>query len=270
MDFLKKHYEKIVPAVALLALIVSAILLAVRISDLSSELESAPASAPRVPPVPHAALQTYSNAIQALAQPPLWTNVPVKMFDPIPIGPVIVTPPPRATNEFPVILMKVVRLPFKLLFKAYSYDASTNEGYNFQINFQFRKRTFFTRAVRDGIKDHYEDTGYRIVGFMKKSATVNDPSLGGKREKDVSELTVQHAGNNPVVLVLGQEAEEQEPVAQVRCAGAGPIQDYRRGQLIECQRKTYRIVDIVVDSDPKRMVIVNTQTQEQHIIKSQQ
>ncbi|HUJ72015.1 MAG TPA: hypothetical protein VLZ30_07210, partial [Verrucomicrobiae bacterium] len=96
------------------------------------------------------------------------------------------------------------------------------------------------------------------------------PSLGGNHEKDVSELTVQHAGDNPVVLVLGQEAEEKEPVAQVRCTSTGPIGDYRRGQLIECQRRTYRVVDIVVDSDPKRMVIVDTQTQEQHIIKSQQ
>lgn len=267
MDFLKKHYEKIVPAVALLALIVSAILLAMKVGALSSELESAPTSAPRVPPVPHAVLETYSNAIQALAQPPLWTNVPVKMFDQIPVGLVIQGP---VSNEFPVVLMKVARMPFKLLFMTYSYDASTNEGYNFQINFQFRIRTFFTRAVRDAIKDRYEDTGYRIVKFEKKSTIVHDRSLGGNREKDVSELTVQHAGDNPVLLVLGRESEEQEPVAQVRCTAAGPTRDYRRGQLIECQRKTYRIVDIVVDSDPKRMVIVNTQTQEQHIIKSQQ
>jgi hypothetical protein len=267
MDFLKKHYEKIVLAVALLALIVSAILLALKISSLSSELETAPTSASKVATAPHAAVETYSNAIQALAQPPLWTNVPVKPFDPKPIGPVF---PGAVSNEF-VILMKVARMPFKLLFMTYSYDASTNEGYNFQINFQFRKRTFFTRAVRDGIKDRYEDTGYRIIKFEKKSTLVNDPSLNNvKREKDVSELTVQHAGNNPVLLVLGQEAEEHEPVAQVRCTPTGPTQDYRRGQLIECQRKTYRIVDIVVDSDPKRMVIVDTQTQEQHIIKSQQ
>lgn len=267
MDFLKKHYERIVLAVALLALIVSAILLALKVSSLSSELETAPSSASKVVAAPRAAVQIYSNAIQALAQPPLWTNVPVKPFDPKPIGPVVQAP---GSNEFPVVLMKATRLPFKLLFMTYSYDASTNQGYNFQINFQFRKRTFFTRAVRDAIKDHYEDTGYRIVKFEKKSTTVNDPSLGRNREKDVSELTVQHEGNNPVILVLGQEAEEQEPVAQVRCAGVGPTLDYRRGQLIECQRKTYRIVDIVVDSDPKRMVIVDTQTQERHIIKSQQ
>lgn len=215
MDFLKKHYEKIVLAVALLALIVSAILLALKISDLSADQGVTPSAVAKVTAAPRAVVDPYSNAIQQLAQPPLWTNVPAKMFDPIPIGPVIAQAP--GSNEFPVILMNVTRLPFKLLFKAYSYDASTNMGYNFQINFQFRKRTFFTRAVHDGIKDHYEDTGYQIVTFEKKLSTVNDPSLGAKREKDVSELTVQHAGNNPVVLVLGQESEEQEPV------GAGAL-----------------------------------------------
>jgi hypothetical protein len=268
MDFLKKHYEKIVLAVTLLALIVSAILLALKISDLSAGLGVTPSVVAKVTAAPRAVIGPYSNAIQQLAQPPLWTNVPVKMFDPISLVPVIAASP--GSNEFPVVLMKVTRLPFKLLFMTYSYDASTNVGYNFQINFQFRKRTFFTRAVHDSIKDHYEDTGYQIVKFEKKLTTVNDPTLNRTREKDVSELTVQHAGNNPVLLVLGQEAEEHEPVAQVRCTATGPTQDYRRGQLIECQRKTYRIVDIVVDSDPKRMVIVDTQTQEQHIIKSQQ
>jgi hypothetical protein len=267
MDFLKKHYEKIVLAVALLALIVSAILLALKISNLSADLGATPSAVAKVTAAPRAAVTPYSNAIQQLAQPPLWTNVPVKPFDPISLVPVTAA---GSSNEFPVILMKVTRLPFKLLFMTYSYDASTTTGYNFQINFQFRKRTFFTRTVGDGIKDHYEDTGYKIIKFEKKSTTVNDPSLNRTREKDVSELTVQHAGNNPVLLVLGQEAEEHEPVAQVRCTATGPTQDYRRGQLIECQRKMYRIIDIVVDSDPKRMVIVDTQTQEQRIIKSQQ
>jgi len=265
MDFLKKHYEKIVLAVALVALIVSAILLALKIGDLNAE--PAPATVTKAAPVPRVTVESYSNSLQALARPPLWTNASVDMFKPLSVGPIIPFP---GSNEFPVILMKASRLPFKLLFKIYSYDASTNQGYNFQINFQFRNRTFFTRAVGDGIKDHYEDTGYRIVKFEKKSATVNDPSFGGMHEKDMSELTVQHAGDNPVVLVLGQEAEEKEPVAQVRCTATGPSGDYRRGQLIECQRRTYRVIDIVVDSDPKRMVIVDTQTQEQHIIKSQQ
>jgi hypothetical protein len=271
MDFLKKHYEKILLAIALVALIVSAILLALRINALSSDLEQAPNPVARVAAAPHAVLRTYSNALALLAQPPLWTNVPVEPFTPRTVGPVYTNPAPGTlTNEFPVILMSAGRKPFKLLFKAYNYDVTANEGYSFQINFQFRARTFFIPRVADPIKDKYEDTGYRITKFEKKSVNVPDPSLGSSREKDVSELTVQREGGKPKILVLSQEAVDEEPVALVRCGVEGQNFERRIGQSIECRRKVYKVVDIVVDSDPKRMVIVDTQTQEQHIIKSQQ
>ncbi len=269
MDSLKKHYEKILLAVALVALIVSAILLALRINALSSDLEQAPNPVARVVPAPHAVLGTYSNAIAQLAEPPLWTNEMRNPFTPVPFGPVINISTSNVP-EFPVILMSAGRKPFKLLFKIYSYDAATNEGYNFQINFQFRDRTFFIPRVGDPIKDRYEDTGYRIANFEKKSVNVNDPTLGRSRDKDVSELTVQREGGKPKVLVLSQEAVDEEPVALVRCGIEGQNFERRIGQTIECRRKKYTVVDIVVDSDPKRMVIVDTQTQEQHIIKSQQ
>jgi hypothetical protein len=271
MDILKKHYEKILLAVALVALIVSAVLLALRINALSSNMDQAPNPVDKVAPASHAVLGAYSNAIARLAQPPLWTNVTAELFTPIPIGPVFTNTNPSAlSNEFPVILMSAGRKPFKLLFKAYNYDATANEGYSFQINFQFRARTFFISRVGDPIKDRYEDTGYRIVKFEKKSVNVIDPSLGGSREKDVSELTVQREGGKPKTLVYSQEAVDEEPVALVRCGAEGQNFERRIGQSIECRRKVYKVVDIVVDSDPKRMVIVDTQTQEQHIIKSQQ
>jgi hypothetical protein len=266
MDFLKKHYEKIVLAVALVALIASAIFLALSVSALSSQIEEAPNPIPKVASAPHIPLEIYTNAIQSLAQPPLWTNVTRELLEPIPLGPVYVPSTNPVVAEFPVVLMSVVRKPFKLLFKIYSYDADAKEGYNFQINFQFRARTFFTSHVNDPIKDRYEDTGYRIIKFEKKSTQVPDPSLGINRDKDVSELTVQHEGGKPVVLVLGLESEDEEPVAQARCGAGGAIREYRRGQLFECERKTYKVVDI----DLKQMIIVDQQSQEQHIIKSQQ
>src|SRR6266446_2788708 len=109
MDFLKKHYEKIVLAVALVALIASAIFLALNVSALSSQIEEAPNPIPKVASAPRIPLNAYTNAIQLLAQPPLWTNVTRELFDPIPIGPVY---SPQTTNPesvFPVILLSVVR-----------------------------------------------------------------------------------------------------------------------------------------------------------------
>lgn len=270
MDFIKKHYEKIVLAVALVALIVSAVILALRVNAISGE-EPATATGGRVALSPHAPLVTYSNAIQTLAEPPLWTNMG-RVFKPIPIGPTIIIPDQTTTNpaapEFPVTLLSVVRKPFKLLFMAYSPDPTTGGYNNFQINFQFRARTFFISVAGDIIKDHYEDTGYRIVKFEKKSITVDDPALGRKRDKDVSELTVQHEGGNPVVLVVNKESEDQEPVAQVRCSADAKVSECRRGQSFVCKGVTYKVNEI--DSNLKQMVIIDTKTQEQHTIKSQQ
>ena len=67
MDFLKKHYEKVTLAAALILLIVSAVLLALKVSALSTELEEAPRRAPKPELTAHTPLQIYSNAIQAVA-----------------------------------------------------------------------------------------------------------------------------------------------------------------------------------------------------------
>src|ERR1700735_5692022 len=211
MDFLKKHYEKIPLAAALILLIVSAVLLALKVSALSTELDEAPRKAPKPQLAPHIPLQIYSNAIQAVADPPLWsTNVPPRIFSQQAYvehktndyGGIV------STNGLP-ILLAVVHKPFTLLFKTYSYDDAKGEGYNFQLNFQYRAHTFFIQSVGDPIKDRYgsgktagEDTGYKVVKFEKKSKTVDDPALGGQHQVDVSELTVQHTGNNPKALVL--------------------------------------------------------------------
>ena len=95
---------------------------------------------------------------------------------------------------------------------------------------------------------------------------MDDPSLGVKRDKDLSELTVQHPGNAPKVLILGQEGVEEEPVARVRCDVASPTHEYRRGQPFQCGTKNYKVVDI----DLKQMVIRDTQLGDQYTIKSQQ
>src|SRR5258707_13846227 len=103
MDFLKKHYEKIVLALALVALIASAIYLALGVSSLSSQIEEAPNPIPKVAPAQLILLNTYTNAIQALTQPPFWTNVTRELFDPISLGPTMVIILPGSSNELPNI-----------------------------------------------------------------------------------------------------------------------------------------------------------------------
>jgi len=267
MDFLKKHYEKITLAAALILLIVSAVLLALKVSALSGEIDAGARRTAKPQLTAHIPLQIYSNAIQAVTDPPLWnTNEDLKAFSPTNyVAPKLIAIDPGATNGLP-ILLAVVHKPFTLLFKTYSYDDSKKEGYNFQLNFQFRAHSFFIRAVDDAIKDRYEDTGYKVVKFEKKTKTVEDPVTGTQHETDVSELTVQHPGNKPKALVLGQAGVEEEPVALVRCDVTSPNREYRRGQLIQCTGKTFKVVDM----DLKQMVIVDTQTGNNYTIKSQQ
>src|SRR5260221_460453 len=147
MDFLKKHYEKVTLAAALILLIVSAVLLALKVSALSTEIDAGARRSPKPQLTSHMPLQVYSNAIQAVADPPLWsTNEALVAFS----GTIYVPPKTNVvdmtgtTNGLP-ILLAVVHKPFTLLFKTYSYDDTKGEGYNFQLNFQFRAHSFFIR-----------------------------------------------------------------------------------------------------------------------------
>ncbi len=258
MPLLKKHYEKIVLALALLILISSAAYLSFKVSSLSEEIQEAPHRQVQKGKVAQAMdLTSYTNAMAQLAQPPLWTNPPV-MFppdNPLPRpGPDISTN--QLTSNLPV-LIQVQHQPFKLLFKQYSGD-----GQNFQINFLTRARTFFVSHVGDPIKDQFGDTGYRITKFDQKKIMVDDASLGRKIEKDISELTIQHEGEDPILLVLNQVTEQREPVAIVLCKGSSQQQQLSRQQQFECVGKNY----IVVDITQNQMLIKDTQSGEMQTI----
>ncbi len=56
-------------------------------------------------------------------------------------------------------------------------------------------------------------------------------------------------------------------MALVRCDVASPNREYRRGQLIQCAGKTYKVVDMDLKQNA---VIVDTQTGDNYTIKSQQ
>jgi hypothetical protein len=258
MALLKKHYEKIVLAIGLLVLISSAAFLAFKVGSLSQEIQEAPHRiVPKAKGIQTLDLGTYSNAMAALAQPPLWTTEP-KLFPPdVPIqmrGPDITTN--QVTGNVP-ILLQVQHQPFKLLFMQYS-----GEGQNFQLNFLTRARTFFVSNIGDPIKDQFGDTGYRITKFEKKKIMVDDASLGRKRENDISELTIQHEGEDLIVLVVGQITEQREPVAIILCKGSQRPQQVVRQQQFDCAGKTY----IVVDITPNQMIIIDAQSGERHTV----
>ena len=262
MDFLKKHYDKVVLAGALLLLIGSAVFLALKVGALSTEIEEAPRRLKQKGKnTTTLELGTYSNAITSVNEPKLWSDTSVDPFFPG-RGPEGTPFTGNGETNLPV-LVRIERELFKMRFDAYSFNSEANEGYNFQLNFQFRPRTFFVKKVGDPVKDPFEDTGYVLAKYERKTAMVEDPSLPGRpREKDVSAVILQHSGEEPIILVVGQPAEQREPVATIQCSGSTPPRKVRRGQQFSCPGATYNVVDMTLTC----IVIVDAKSGERHNI----
>ena len=193
MDFLKRHYDKIVLALALLVLIASAVYLASKLEQLNREGPTRRAGAGKV--IPPLNVGVYTNAIASLQTPPQWNFEARDLFNTSPLGDIEEhVPSGVVTSKVPVevkiYLMKVEYKPFKLLFKAYTWNEDKQEPSNIQMNFRTFSRTFIVPAVGDEIKDRFESTHYKITKFEKKSAKMNIPGVG-ERDVDVSQLTIE-------------------------------------------------------------------------------
>lgn len=257
MDFIKKHYEKVILAVALVALIGAAGFLAFKASALSEEVsETIRSPKPKGKPLDPLDVGTYTNAIVSLQAPPTWvgdadpfkTGDIIKSETPVNKGPDIVLADPYA-------VLSVSRRPFKLVFKSYLGD-----GRNFQISvLTYPPRTYFVEEVGMDISDQFGKTGFKIIKFERRSQTVDVPGIG-PREEDVSELTIQREGEDPIILVYNRLTEEKLPVASVQCTGGSQVFSVSRGQEFECGGKTY----IVVDITPTQVIIMEKLSKEKH------
>src|SRR5262245_57510380 len=94
MDFIKKHYEKVLIAVALLVLIGVATVLAVKVSNLDASLRGDPSlSRTKGPLVSQVPIGEYDKTLGSLQSPSTWKNT----FDPFDTGDK--RPPPPPTNN---------------------------------------------------------------------------------------------------------------------------------------------------------------------------
>ena len=262
MDFLKKHYDKILLAMAFILVIVFGSILVLKVNNLSRRLDQPNAllEPPRKATYEPMDTRKYAEALNALQHPPVWEATAVDLF---PRG----TPSQAVISNKPIAYLRLERLPFDLLFKTYSWDAEKKRAYNFQISLRDLTRTFFTPAVGDPVKDKFGDTGYRIIKFEHKVENVFNPSIGHRVEVDHSELTLERAGEDMIVLELGKVHLRTESVATVLCQ-EDPQKEIqvRRGQSITCPSNTY----IVVDMNEKQMVIKNLNTDKQDTIEKYQ
>ena len=144
--------------------------------------------------------------------------------------------------------MRFSREPFKLLFMAY-----TGDGHDFQLNFISEARTFFVPEVGMEVADSFGKTGYVIKKFALKKPPV-DPKTGTATGADLSELTLQREGEDPIVLVFNQIKEGREPVAWIAVQGETKSRLVRRqGEFKGSDGKTYKVIDIT----PKQMILLD-------------
>lgn len=252
MDFLKRHYEKLVLAVALLVLIGTAGYLANKVNDLRKQVQDAPLRMPTkgrpVHPVP---MDVYHRELARLKNPVLWTLPAGTMFpnNPVPTDNGTNNPPPPPPPNKDIFLRQVIREPFRLRFDAYNWDSIKKEAHAFQINLPLRRRTYFVENLGQPVPEPGVTNRYVLVKFEKKSALVAVPGMD-PIERDVSELVVQRTGEEPILLVLGR-ITEPNPEVQVQCGKDPERLRLRVGGTFECDSRTYKVVDIA----PTQMVI---------------
>jgi hypothetical protein len=260
----KKHAEKIVLAVALLALISTGGYFALNVGKLRETIRDATlpgkSKGATVKPLDFA---PYTNALAELTQPSGWTNMPANPFLGWPTNVIIQisltntpTTPVRPTEpQFSFVDLKY--RAFKLLFRAYSWNADEKRAYNFQINFIDQALTLFVPDIGGKIADRYRDTGYRIANFERILTNITDSV--GQREIDVSRLTIQRSQEEPIVLTLNKVTIQSDPVATLRILGNLTPKNLRRGDSFEADGKKYNVVDIT----PKQMLILDPQSKDQ-------
>jgi hypothetical protein len=236
MDWLKKYYEKILLAVALLLLILVAAGLVFKINSITTALHL---PQPGDKPLAAIDLGPYSNAMANLKSPPRWTNPSVAALFPPRAFKVIQAP----EWKNPFTLESVVRRPFVLRFLAYN-QLSTN---NFQVNFLAEDqrtvlRSFFIDKVGMEIADRFGKTGYFATKYEHKIEKVQRSGI--TLSEDRSELTVQHEGEDPIVLVLTRPTTYPKRYARIQCLDKAEPLEVPAGETFEYQNRIYKVIDI--------------------------
>lgn len=239
MDLLKKHYERILLAGALLLLIGVAAGVVFKIKSITTDLHL-PESGNKLLALTDLGL--YSNAMTDLKTPPQWASPnAAALFPPVSIT---VTTMVDTGPKVPLITLEsVVRRPFKLQFKAYNENDKTGENRNFQINFLTVNRSFFVKKVGVEIADNFGNTGYLITDFKHKTKMVEVPGIG-PRPKDISELTIKHEGEDAIVLILDVISTYPRPYARILLRDQPDPIELPGGETFQFSGKTYKVIDI--------------------------
>ncbi|MDD2707750.1 MAG: hypothetical protein PHV34_07040 [Verrucomicrobiae bacterium] len=133
------------------------------------------------------------------------------------------------------------------------------------------EQTRFSILRRDGSKNYFvklneeipdkETPGYKVVKFEEKYENRPDPyvKIGGKPvmvKTDVSELTVVKGGEEPVVMVMKQEAVRADLCAQLYFIPDGRTFKANKGMVFSLQDGQYQVLSIKkLDGDKLEVLI---------------
>ena len=204
MDFIKKHFEKVLLVVTLLGVLGVALVLWRKVDNLSEQVAAGISGPTGKTNLARTPTNEYTKTIDDIKSPATWH---VSSFDPFHTAREIYNPQPLGQSNIiqkpvlpvkPFILKSITRKAFRMIFKTY-----TGLGENFAVS--DGRRTFFVAKVGDKIWSPIDrvDTGYVITNFEKKEVLIDVPGIG-KHLRDASELTIQRGTEPPILLVMNR------------------------------------------------------------------
>jgi len=232
MDFLRKHYEKIILSLVLVGLAYVAIRLPIALSDAKAELENPTGPVPKPKPTPPFDM---SNEEQALIE---LTNAPrcVMSGENNVLNPVVWKLNPdgsliRITKEGPAAL-KIVRItPLNL---EIDYDSAPAGGSGYYLS-----------VARNGGKKQKEYLALNATsksGLFKLTAIKGPPENPSELELELLDIktSVSISTNKPYTRIESYAADLKYPAAE-------PMPKKKVGEVIKLDGESYKI--IVIKSD---------------------
>ncbi|MBI5394004.1 MAG: hypothetical protein HZA91_01770 [Verrucomicrobia bacterium] len=252
MDFLKKHYEKVILAVVSVLLIATAVIL-------MGQLAIGPGGGPgdddinraAAPPVDADKLVQVSAMLQ---QPQQWTGKGPAPFIP---GQWKYDPRTRelspAEEKIEVIKKEdpLSELDWYVRFKTFPMEFKSvvsGEGTNatFQINIADDRSSRFVRigsAWRQVISGYWEI--FRVTKVEQKQVERLNPATRHIEKVDVSILTLLRRGTTEIPLILGQRRFESDPVARYESRATGERSvEMVKGVVFQYKGKRFKLLDI--------------------------
>lgn len=272
MEFLKKHYEKIALAIVSLVMIVTAFTL---VGRMGGEEKKLPAIDKNIAPAKPLDTNELMQISALLKNPPAWgTNDGPRPFIPdiwVWNGKEVFRPTKEPIRDIPTgdpadeLEWWAASRTFPVKFMSVASTVGTNKV--FAINLP-GAGTKFVKIGDPPIKQLIYGTmeEFVVLRYEEKKVEWFNPKVGAKQVTDVSELTLQRksAGTvKEILLVVGKEVLESEPVARYRSNATGEQSiELKRGSKFDYKGNKYELLRL--DTSQPILIFKDVKTQKEY------